>query len=105
MPKIYEYFGFVFYFYSNDHEPIHVHARLSGRETIFELIIENGELAETRKRYKQGLEPLRPDEETEAIEFVETFFKNIIAKWVRFFVMKQRVNCTIITKRIKRKLK
>ena len=25
MPKIYEYFGFTFYFYSNEHEPIHVH--------------------------------------------------------------------------------
>ena len=25
MPKIYEYFGFVFFFYSNEHEPIHVH--------------------------------------------------------------------------------
>ena len=25
MPKIFEYFGFVFFFYSNEHEPIHVH--------------------------------------------------------------------------------
>ena len=22
MPKIYEYFGFIFYFYSNEHEPV-----------------------------------------------------------------------------------
>ncbi len=25
MPKIFEYFGFIFYFFSNEHEPIHVH--------------------------------------------------------------------------------
>ncbi|MDE6341047.1 MAG: DUF4160 domain-containing protein, partial [Muribaculaceae bacterium] len=25
MPKIFEYFGLIFYFYSNEHEPIHVH--------------------------------------------------------------------------------
>ena len=27
MPKIYEYFGLIFYFYSNEHEPIHVHVK------------------------------------------------------------------------------
>lgn len=25
MPKIYEYFGFIFFFYSSEYEPIHVH--------------------------------------------------------------------------------
>jgi hypothetical protein len=35
MPKIYEYFGFVFYFYSNEHEPIHVHVIHNQQETIF----------------------------------------------------------------------
>ena len=27
MPKIFEYFGFIFYFFSNEHEPIHVHVK------------------------------------------------------------------------------
>ena len=27
MPKIFEYFGFIFYFFSNEHEPIHVHGK------------------------------------------------------------------------------
>ena len=26
MPKLYEYFGLVVFFYANEHEPIHVHA-------------------------------------------------------------------------------
>ena len=44
MPKIYEYFGFIFYFYSNEHEPIHVHVSLGDKESIFDLIMSNGEL-------------------------------------------------------------
>jgi len=52
MPKIFEYFGFVFYFFSNEHEPIHVHVALGDCETIFELIMENGELIEIKKKKK-----------------------------------------------------
>lgn len=44
MPKIYEYFGFIFYFYSNEHEPIHVHVTHGERECIFDLVMHNGEL-------------------------------------------------------------
>ncbi|MEK7718360.1 MAG: DUF4160 domain-containing protein [Bacteroidota bacterium] len=27
MPKIFEYLGFVFFLYSNDHKPLHVHVK------------------------------------------------------------------------------
>ena len=43
MPKIFEYFGFIFYFYSNEHEPIHVHVMHGARESIFDLIMMDGE--------------------------------------------------------------
>jgi Domain of unknown function (DUF4160) len=46
MPKIYEYLNIAFFFYSNEHEPIHVHA---GKETVFEIIIENQEVKEIKK--------------------------------------------------------
>lgn len=39
MPKIFEYFGFIFYFYSNEHEPIHVHVIHGDKENIFDLIM------------------------------------------------------------------
>ena len=42
MPKIFEYFGFIFYFYSNEHEPIHVHVLHGGKESIFDLIMMTG---------------------------------------------------------------
>ena len=34
MPKIFEYFGLIFFFYSNEHEPIHVHVMKNGQETV-----------------------------------------------------------------------
>ena len=58
MHKIFEYFGLIFYFYSNEHEPIHVHVTLGDCETIFELIMTNGELAEIRRRAKRGVDLL-----------------------------------------------
>ncbi|WP_245949201.1 DUF4160 domain-containing protein [Echinicola strongylocentroti] len=30
MPKIFEYLGIVVYFYSNEHEPVYVHATKPG---------------------------------------------------------------------------
>ena len=41
MPKIFEYFGFIFYFFSNEHEPIHVHVLHGDKESIFDLIMMN----------------------------------------------------------------
>jgi hypothetical protein len=55
MPKIFEYFGFIFYFYSNEHEPIHVHVMHGARESIFDLIMMDGELAELHVREKGGV--------------------------------------------------
>ena len=42
MPKIFEYFGFVFFFYSNEHEPIHVHVIHGDRQLVYEIILEDG---------------------------------------------------------------
>ncbi|WP_219584758.1 DUF4160 domain-containing protein, partial [Vibrio parahaemolyticus] len=33
MPKIYEYLGIVLFFYSNEHEPIHIHGKFQGKES------------------------------------------------------------------------
>ena len=45
MPKIFEYFGFIFYFYSNEHEPIHVHVKYAVQKLL--------------KNYNNGTENLR----------------------------------------------
>jgi len=37
MPVVFEQDGYKFFFYSNDHEPIHVHVRYAGGEAIFNI--------------------------------------------------------------------
>ena len=73
MPKIFEYFGFIFYFFSNEHEPIHVHVMHSGKESVFDLIIENGELKEIVRCEKKGAEPLDQKEAKTAMEFINRY--------------------------------
>ena len=91
MPKIFEYFGFIFYFYSNEHEPIHVHVMHGARESIFDLIMMDGELAELHVRDKKGADPLPEKDKRTAEAFIRKYHKNIIDKWVKFFVMKQSI--------------
>ena len=96
MPKIYEYFGFIFYFYSNEHEPIDVHVKHGDEESIFELIMMNGVLESINIREKHGATPLPLKDKRIAEAFIRKYSKNIIDKWVRFFVMKQQVRSTNI---------
>lgn len=100
MPKIFEYFGFIFYFYSNEHEPIHVHVMHGGNESVFDLIMMDGELSDIHVREKKGANPLSEKDKRTAKEFIQKYHKNIINKWVKFFVMKQAVRSTNIKKRL-----
>jgi hypothetical protein len=37
MPKVFEKDGYRFFFYSNEHLPIHVHVRRGGGEAVFDV--------------------------------------------------------------------
>ena len=100
MPKIFEYFGFIFFFYSNEHEPIHVHVKHEHKESGFELIIMTGELEEVRVRQHKGTVPLSEKDKRVAMDFINKYYKNIVTKWVKFFVMKQAVRSTNIKKKL-----
>ena len=100
MPKIFEYIGFIFYFYSNEHEPVHVHVLHDSHESIFEIIMLDGKLSEIRIREKAGAEPLTERDKRTATAFVQKYHRNIIDKWIRFFVYRQRVRNTSIKKKL-----
>lgn len=72
MPKVFEQEGFVFFFYSNDHEPIHVHVRYAGGEAVF-LVDPSVEL---RESYGLRLQDLR-----RAQELAEENKVMILRKW------------------------
>jgi len=100
MPKIYEYFGYVFFFYSNEHEPVHVHVKKSGCESVFEIIMEDGKLKEIRCRPQKRMPELSDKDKATAEEFIRKYVDNIIDKWVKFFVLKKRIRSSRITKKI-----
>jgi hypothetical protein len=48
MPKIFEYLGIIIFLYSNEHEPIHVHATHDSFESKAEFYIVDGKISEIR---------------------------------------------------------
>ena len=101
MPDIYRYFGFIFFFHSNEHDPIHVHVQHDHRESIFDIIMEDGKVKEINIREKKGVPPLSSKDQHVAEQFVRQYADNIIDKWTNYFVKKKRVVCTTIKKRLK----
>jgi hypothetical protein len=72
VPKVFEQDGFVFFFYSNDHEPIHVHVRYAGGEAVFMV----GPAVELRESSRMRVHDLR-----RAQELAEERKELIVRKW------------------------
>ncbi|MEO8589918.1 MAG: DUF4160 domain-containing protein [Flavobacteriales bacterium] len=100
MPKLYEYFGLVFLMFSNEHSPIHVHARYGKYESVIELIMRDGKLVEVVFRKLSNKRALPPAQQREAERFVRAKAKDILRKWNDYFVLHKHVAPERITKRI-----
>ena len=72
MPKIFEEDGYRFFFYSNEHRPIHVHVRRGGGEAVFE--VEHG----VELRESQGL---KVAELSKAEQLANEHRQLIIQRW------------------------
>ena len=76
MPTVFTKDGFRFFFYSNDHTPIHIHVRKGEGEAVFEV---EGEVA---LRESVGL---KTRELTMAESLAEEHKNLIIQKWHEYF--------------------
>jgi len=101
VPKLYEYFGLIFLFYSDDHDPMHLHVQHGDREGIIMLIIVEGKLVELRWRAKRGSDMLNEKEQREAEAFVRAMKSDIVEKWTAFYVEHKRIKPVRITRRVK----
>lgn len=101
MPRIYEYLGILIFFYSNEHEPIHVHGNKGGCESKAEFYIINGIVSEIKILNIKGEKPLKGKNLSDFIEFLERFADKIIEKWISYFVYHKDVDFERISKRIK----
>jgi hypothetical protein len=100
MPKLYEYFGIMVLFYSNEHEPIHVHGKYQGTESKAEIIIDNGKIAEIRFAQIRGKKPLNPPQFKDFCKLVEYYAEEIVQKWIDYFVLHKPIQSLKITQKI-----
>ena len=101
MPKLYKYLGILIYFYSNEHEPIHVHGKHAGRESRAEIIVEDGRVVRVEIGEIPGKRPLEGQKLRDFESFVEARADEIVGRWINFFVHNVRAKPEIITRRIK----
>jgi len=100
MPKLYDYFGLVFLFYSQEHEPIHIHGKFQGKESKAELIYENGKFKEIIIKEVQGKEPLDIQNLKKFKKVIEVYRDDIVRKWIDFFVYNIEFAPEKITKKL-----
>ncbi len=101
MPKIFEYIGFVFFFYSNDHPPIHCHVRKGDKEVKVELEFIRGQLVDISIRMaSRETNKLTSAEREKIRKFVEVYYVEIKDKWEDFRAGK-KIRSRKINKEIK----
>lgn len=101
MPKLYEYFGLYVLFYSNEHEPIHVHGiDPDGRELKAEIVVKNGKIIRIRYIAVGNRPALTGRSLKDFKTLVSAKADDIVKKWVDFFVLKKPVKTVRINKRL-----
>jgi len=88
-------------FYSNDHEPIHVHGKYQGTESRAEILIDNGQIVEIRYSSVRGRRPLEPAQLEDFRTLVEHYAEEIVQKWIDYFVLHKSVQAEKITRKIR----
>jgi hypothetical protein len=101
MPKIFEYFGFIFFLYANDHKPLHVHVRFAEFESIVEIEIKNGKLTGLKFKKVKDRGPI-PISDRKNIEiFISTYYLRIVEKWTQFYLLNQSPKSEKITRKLR----
>jgi hypothetical protein len=100
MPKLYEYFGIIVFFYSNEHEPIHVHARYGDSESKIEILIRNGAIQGLKIQKVAGKKPLPAAQAKHFKKLATVLADEIVQNWVNYFVYHKK----IVAKKIAGKL-
>ena len=101
MPKLFEYLGIVIMFYSNEHEPIHVHGKFQGFESKAEIILKYGQVVEVVLSEVRGKRPLDSVKASEFKQFVESFADQIVQRWIDYFVYHKSIKCIKIEGKVK----
>ena len=89
------------FFYSNEHEPIHVHAKKGELESKATFIIEDGIITEIKVTSVKGRKPLENKELKDFEVFLDNYAEKIVEKWISYFVYHKEIEFEKITKKLK----
>ena len=101
MPTLYEYFGLLIFFYSDEHLPIHVHGKYPERESKAEILVRNGEVWRITFSNIKGKPPLKGKKLAAFKLLVELKANDIVRRWTDYFVFHRHVQREVITRRLK----
>lgn len=101
MPKLYEYFGLVLFFYTNEHEPIHVHGEFQGAHARAEIFLKEGKISRIVFSNVSGKRPLAGSKMKDFRTVVRAKSDDIVRRWIEYFVFKKHNKPEIITRKLK----
>jgi hypothetical protein len=101
MPKLYIYFGLVVYFYTNEHDPIHVHGEYQGHEAKAEIIIVEGRITKIVFTNVAGKPPLDRAKLRDFKKLVKVKADEIVQRWIDYFVRNIKHKPEMITRKLK----
>jgi hypothetical protein len=101
MPKLFEYLGLILRFYSNDHEPIHVHAFYKEFQTKIDFEIVDGIITKINYSEVAGYQPIPNTKIKDLEDLIATYKYDIIQMWIKFFVLHEKITTQKITKKLK----
>lgn len=100
MPKIYEYLGLIIRFFSNDHEPIHIHAYYGEKQIKAEFTIVDGIITSIEYKKVAGYAIIPASKMKDVEKLLEVYKYDIIQLWFKHFVLHEKIICKKITKKL-----
>lgn len=96
MPKIYQYSGINFWFWSNEHDPIHIHARYGRKLIVIKLYVKDGKVSRVAYKGTFG-----ESKDKELKNFISVMKENIRVAWIDYFINHKHISTITINKKIK----
>lgn len=101
MPKLYEYFGLVVFFFTNEHEPIHVHGEFQSGHAKAEIFLKAGKVVRIVFSDISGKPPLPGGKMKDFRILVKAKADDIVRRWIEYFVFKKHNKPEVITRKLK----
>ena len=100
-PKLLEYQGITVKFFSDEHEPIHVHCVYGEYQTKVELHVKDKKVVDIKYKKVKGYDPIPENKMKDVKDLIEEYKDEIVTDWINFFVYHTEVKVRKITKKLK----